>query len=79
MKVWNLLYSVILVLMASWGQGERLWLNIDVFAYKVDRKSMCWEFCVNLTENRVIWEEGTSNEKMPLIGPACGQACGAIS
>lgn len=48
---------VILILMASWGQEERFWLNIDVSAYKVDRKSMCGEFCVNLTENRVIWEE----------------------
>lgn len=64
--------------MASWGQGERFWLNTDMFAYKADRKSMCWEFCVNLTE-RVILEEGTSKEKMPLTGPACGKACGAIS
>ena len=48
--------------------GERLWVRLCAV----------W-FYVNLTQARVVLEEGTSIEKNATTGLACGQGCGAFS
>lgn len=43
---------------------ERFYLNHDVLCVKMARDQVCWLVYVNLTQARVIGEEGTSLEKM---------------
>jgi hypothetical protein len=49
----------------------RLWVRLSSFigdeayeTYSFGGLSLCWLVFVSLTQSRVMWEEGTSNEKM---------------
>lgn len=40
---------------------------------------LCWSVCVNLTHNRLIWEEGTLVEKLPPSDAPVDKAVGVFS
>ena len=61
----------------DWKQ-DRLWAKNPSMHFLEIGLCPGW-FYVNLTQARVIREEGASIEKMPPLHQACRQACGAFS